>query len=121
MRGRRDELQPLTLNPNPNPYPNPNPNPHPNTNPNPNPKQVAVTSFKEKDEIIKITCEIYCAADSQKGILIGKGGKALKAVGTKARGRMEAFFGKKVFLETRVKVSKSWRNDEAALADFGYL
>ena len=82
---------------------------------------MAVTSFKEKDEIIKITCEIYCAADSQKGILIGKGGKALKAVGTKARGRMEAFFGKKVFLETRVKVSKSWRNDEAALADFGYL
>ena len=66
-------------------------------------------------------CEIYCAAESQKGILIGKGGKALKAVGTKARGRMEAFFGKKVFLETRVKVSKSWRNDESALSDFGYL
>jgi GTPase len=42
-------------------------------------------------------------------------------VGTKARGRMEAFFGKKVFLETRVKVSKSWRNDESALSDFGYL
>ena len=83
--------------------------------------EVAVTSFKEGDEMIKISCEIYCAADSQKGIIIGKGGKALKAVGTKARGRMEAFFGKKVFLETRVKVSKSWRNDESALADFGYL
>lgn len=83
--------------------------------------EVAVTGFKESDELIKISCEIYVAADSQKGIVIGKGGKALKAVGTKARARMESFFGKKVFLETRVKVSKSWRNDESALTSFGYL
>ena len=53
-------------------------------------------ALQESDELIKIVCEIYVAADSQKGIVIGKGGKALKAVGTKARSRMEAFFGKKV-------------------------
>ena len=83
--------------------------------------EVAVTSFKESDALVEIACEIYVAADSQKGIVIGKGGKALKAVGTKARERMESFFGKKVFLVTRVKVSKSWRNDELVLASFGYL
>ena len=99
-------------------------------------------------------CEIYVAAESQKGIVIGKGGKALKAVGSKARMRMEAFFDKQatrtspstlrgtvgpwgvggrralsahgrlrvqVHLETRVKVSKSWRDNEAALTGFGYL
>jgi len=83
--------------------------------------EVAVTAFKEGDKLIRITAEIYVAENSQKGIVIGKGGKALKAVGTKARARMESFFGKQVFLETRVKVSKSWRNDESALTSFGYL
>ena len=55
------------------------------------------------------------------GIVIGKGGSALKKVGTRARGRLEAFFGKKVFLETRVKVRPSWRTSDKALEDFGYL
>ena len=83
--------------------------------------EVVVTSFKEADAVIRVQADIHVAAESQKGIVIGKGGKALKAVGTKARTAMEAFFGKKVFLESRVKVSKSWRDDKRALTSFGYL
>jgi GTP-binding protein Era len=58
--------------------------------------------------------------DSQKGIIIGKGGMALKRVGTDARKDMEAFLGKKVFLELFVKVEKDWRSKERALRNFGY-
>ena len=59
--------------------------------------------------------------ESQKGIVIGKGGAALKKVGTNARKRMEAFFDKKIYLETRVKVKPNWRQDKNALQDFGYM
>mmetsp|Transcript_47236 Transcript_47236/g.100822 ORF Transcript_47236/g.100822 Transcript_47236/m.100822 type:complete len:352 (-) Transcript_47236:242-1297(-) len=83
--------------------------------------EVRITSFKELDEIIRITCEIYVAHESQKGIIIGNKGAALKAVGTRARKALEEFFVKKVYLETRVKVRKGWREDESALKDFGYL
>jgi GTP-binding protein Era len=83
--------------------------------------EVVVDAFKEDDERIKISANLYVSHDSQKGIIIGKGGAALKAVGTDARKAMEEFFEKKVRLETRVKVSSSWRQDEQALRQFGYL
>lgn len=82
--------------------------------------EVAVESFKEDDALIRISAVIYCERDSQKGILIGKGGKALRKVGTEARKDIEAFFGKKVFLELFVKVERDWRNREQKLRSFGY-
>ena len=63
---------------------------------------------------------IYVERDSQKGIIIGKGGSALKKVGTLARKDIEAFFEKKVYLELYVKVEKDWRNKENKLKSFGY-
>ena len=63
---------------------------------------------------------IYVERDSQKGIVIGKGGSALKKVGTLARKDIEAFFEKKVYLELYVKVEKDWRNKENKLKSFGY-
>lgn len=63
---------------------------------------------------------IYVERDSQKGIVIGKGGSALKKVGTLARKDIEAFFQKKVYLELYVKVEKDWRNKENKLKSFGY-
>ena len=83
--------------------------------------EVAVTAFKELDDIIRMKATIFVSTDSQKGIVIGKGGAALKVVGSRARKRMEGFFGKKVYLETSVKVRKDWREHESALRDFGYL
>lgn len=82
--------------------------------------EVAVESFKEEEKIIRISAVIYCERDSQKGILIGKGGKALRKVGTEARKDIEAFFDKKVFLELFVKVERDWRNREQKLRSFGY-
>lgn len=82
--------------------------------------EVAVTDFKEEDDIIRIRMEIFVERDSQKGILIGKGGSALKQVGTEARKKMEDFFQKKVFLETTVKVAKNWRREKERLRRFGY-
>jgi GTP-binding protein Era len=64
---------------------------------------------------------IYVERDSQKGIVIGKAGSSLKKVGTEARQDMEKFFGKKVFLETRVKVAENWRKQKNRLRQFGYL
>jgi GTP-binding protein Era len=63
---------------------------------------------------------IYAERDSQKGILIGHGGKSLKKVGTESRKDLEVFFEKKVFLELFVKVEKDWRNKEIKLKSFGY-
>ena len=63
---------------------------------------------------------IYVEKDSQKGILIGKGGSALKRVGTDARKEFEKFLGKPIFLNLRVKVLKNWRNDDQLLRRFGY-
>ena len=80
-----------------------------------------IESFKEADEIIRLRAIIYVAHDSQKGIVIGKGGQALKKVGMRARARLEDFFQKKVYLETRCKVRPNWRQDAKALEEFGYL
>lgn len=82
--------------------------------------EVAITDFKEDDDIIRIRAQIYVERDSQKGILIGKGGSALKTVGIEARKRMEDFFQKKVFLETTVKVARNWRREKERLRRFGY-
>lgn len=82
--------------------------------------EVAVDSFKEEEDIIRIRCVIHVARESQKGIIIGHQGKALKKVGTEARKDLESFLGKKVFLELHVKVSKNWREDEVQLRRFGY-
>lgn len=82
--------------------------------------EVAVESFKEDDTLLRISAVIFCERDSQKGILIGRGGKALRKVGTEARKDIEAFFGKKVFLELFVKVERDWRNREQKLRGFGY-
>ncbi|MBQ8422632.1 MAG: GTPase Era [Coprobacter sp.] len=82
--------------------------------------EVAVEQFKEDDSQIHIMAVIYVERDSQKGIVIGKGGKMLKQVGTAARKDIEAFFEKKVFLELYVKVEKDWRNKTGKLKAFGY-
>ena len=82
--------------------------------------EVAVESFKEDNKIIRINAVIFVERDSQKGIIIGQGGKMLKKVGTEARKDIETFFDKKVFLELYVKVEKDWRNKENKLKDFGY-
>ena len=82
--------------------------------------EVEVESFKESKDIIKIQSNIFVARESQKGIIIGHQGKALKKTGTMARKDMEKFFDKKVFLELFVKVKKDWRNDDRSLRQFGY-
>jgi GTPase len=83
--------------------------------------EVSIESFKEEPEIIRISAVIYVERDSQKGIVIGKGGSLLKKVGTEARKDMETFFAKKIFLETFVKVADNWRKEKARLRQFGYL
>ena len=83
--------------------------------------EVGIEDFKEDGNLLRIRATIFVERESQKGILIGKGGAALKTVGTEARKDMESFFGKKVFLETRVKVATDWRKQKAKLKHFGYL
>ncbi len=83
--------------------------------------EVIVEKFEEKEESIHIMAVIYVERDSQKGILIGKGGAMLKKVGTQARKDIETFFGKRVFLELFVKVEPNWRNRENKLRAFGYI
>lgn len=83
--------------------------------------EVIVEKFDEKDGAIHIMAVIYVERDSQKGILIGKGGAMLKKVGTAARKDIETFFGKKVYLELFVKVEPNWRNRENKLRSFGYI
>ena len=82
--------------------------------------EVVVEEFKEDDKRINISAVINVERESQKGILIGKQGAALKKVGTEARKDIETFFGKKVFLSLFVKVEKDWRNKENELKQFGY-
>jgi len=82
--------------------------------------EVKVEEFNNEPKILRLRCLIYVARESQKGIIIGHKGSALKKVGTQAREDMEEFFGKKVFLETYVKVAKDWREDKKALKNFGY-
>ncbi len=83
--------------------------------------EVAITEFKETDDIIRMRAEIYVERDSQKGIIIGKGGSMLKKLGMEARKDMEIFFNKKVFIETHVKVADNWRKEKDKLKRFGYL
>lgn len=82
--------------------------------------EVEVEEFKEDDKRINIMAVIYVERSSQKGIIIGNQGEALKKVGTQARLDIEAFFGKKVFLNLYVKVLKDWRNKDSELKNFGY-
>ena len=83
--------------------------------------EVVVESFKESSEIIRIQTLIFVERDTQKAILIGKRGAALKKTATEARKEMERFFEKKIYLETFVKVRKDWRNDENYLKNLGYI
>ncbi len=82
--------------------------------------EAAVEYFKEKEGSIYIKALIYVERDSQKGIIIGHEGVALKRVATDARRELEKFFGKKIFLEIYVKVDKDWRNSDRQLRRFGY-
>jgi GTP-binding protein Era len=82
--------------------------------------EVEVEEFKETEKLLRIRATINVIRSSQKGILIGHKGQALKKTGTEAREDIEDFFGKKVFLELFVKVSKDWRDKEKNLKDFGY-
>ena len=82
--------------------------------------EVRVESFKEDDKHIHINALIYVERDSQKGIIIGHQGVALKKVSTEARKSLEKFFGKPIFLEIFVKVDKDWRSSERELDSFGY-
>ena len=82
--------------------------------------EVVVEAFKEGAERYEISAVIYVMRDSQKGILIGKGGSALKKTGTEARLEMEDFFQKKVFLNLFVKVDPDWRESKRELRKFGY-
>jgi GTP-binding protein Era len=82
--------------------------------------EVVVSSFKEEEKIIFINADIYVSRRTQKPIIIGKGGKMLKEVGTEARKEMEHFFNKKVFLELYVRIRENWRNKPEDLKRFGY-
>ena len=82
--------------------------------------EVEVEEFFEEEDIIKIRAIINVSRESQKGIIIGHKGRALKKVGTLARRDMETFFQKKIFLDLYVKVNKDWRNDDKQLKRFGY-
>ena len=82
--------------------------------------EVAVESFKETPKNIHINAVIYVERESQKGIIIGHQGVALKKVSTEARKALEKFFGKSIYLETFVKVDKDWRSSQRELDSFGY-
>ena len=82
---------------------------------------VEITRFVERDdEVIEVDATIYCEKNSHKGIIIGKGGSMLKKVSSMARLDMEKFMGTKVFLQTWVKVKEHWRDNPAAIQNFGY-
>ncbi len=82
--------------------------------------EVDIDEFKDQGKIIRISAIIYTERKSQKGILIGEGGRGLKKVGTHARKDIEEFVGKKVFLQLFVKVREKWRENEDLLRKFGY-
>jgi GTP-binding protein Era len=83
--------------------------------------EVVVTDYKEEKKLDRIECTVYVERDSQKIILLGKKGAAIKKLGTEARKKIEAFIHKKVFLGLTIKVRKDWRKDEQELKRFGYL
>ena len=82
--------------------------------------EVEVESFQEEERIIRISAVIYCERESQKGIIIGKAGSALKRVGSQARKDIEDFFQKQVFLQLFVKVDRDWRSNTGRLRHYGY-
>ena len=82
--------------------------------------EVRVNHFKETEKLLKIDATIFVERESQKGIIIGHQGVALKKVSSEARKTLEKFFGKKIFLETFVKVDKDWRTNQRELDSFGY-
>jgi GTP-binding protein Era len=82
--------------------------------------EVEIESFKEEKDLIRIRALIHVARESQKGIVIGHKGEKLKKTGTEARLDMEDFFGRRVFLELYVKVTKEWRDKPQELKRFGY-
>ena len=82
--------------------------------------EVVVEAFKENDTLIRISAVVYVERESQKGIIIGHQGVALKRVSSEARKSLEKFFGKKIFLEIFVKVDKDWRSSDRSLKAFGY-
>ena len=82
--------------------------------------EVLVESFKEEQKTIHISSVIYVERESQKGIIIGREGKALKKVSTEARKELERFFNKSIYLDVFVKVDKDWRNSDKELRNFGY-
>jgi GTP-binding protein Era len=82
--------------------------------------EVEVESFHEEEDIVRISAVIYCERDSQKGILIGKAGAALKRVGSQARKDIEDFLQKPVFLQLFVKVDRDWRSSTSRLKHYGY-
>ncbi len=82
--------------------------------------QVVVNSFEESEKIVKIQADIIVMRESQKGIVIGEGGKALRKLGTEARMAIERFVDNKVFLDLKVKVDPDWREDESKLKKYGY-
>lgn len=82
--------------------------------------EIEIEEFKDEEKILRIRANIHVARQSQKGIIIGHKGLALKRVGTEARLDIEKFFGKKVFIEIFVKVSKDWRDKDRPLRSFGY-
>ena len=81
---------------------------------------LGVERLMKHDSVIHINAVIYVERDSQKGIIIGHQGIALKKVSSEARKALEKFFGKKIFLETFVKVDKDWRSSQRELDSFGY-
>ena len=83
--------------------------------------EVIVEKFDESDDAIHIMAVIYVERDSQKGIIIGRGGAMLKKVGIEARKDISTFFGKRIYLEMFVKVEANWRNRENKLRSFGYI
>ncbi len=82
--------------------------------------EVQTEEFIEKPSIIKLRCYIIVERESQKGIIIGHRGIALKKIGSKARKDLEVFFKKKIFIKIKVKVSKNWRSNDIQLRKFGY-
>jgi GTPase len=81
---------------------------------------VVVEDLEEEDGLTRVTATLVVERDSQKGIVIGKGGSILKAIGTRARGEIEALLGTRVFLDLRVKVLKEWQRDPKALRRLGF-
>ncbi|HEX3934059.1 MAG TPA: KH domain-containing protein, partial [Puia sp.] len=81
---------------------------------------VLVQEFKEKSTLTKIRADIIVQRESQKGIILGEGGKMIRKVGTEARADIEKFIDRKVFLELFVKVRPKWRDTETFLKEYGY-